>query len=1507
NALKDFFTSTGGSTWTNKSNWPTTWPASATAAQMDTWYGVVVTGGDVTSLTMTNNNLQGTLPASLNNLTSLLSFYVSINKLTGTLPDFGGLTKMHTLRVDQNLFTGEIPASYASLATLQHLYLYDNDLSGDIPAWLGDQSNLLNLYLQGNEFTGTIPASLSKLNKLQRLHLGGNNLTGAIPSELGRLSALVELGLSGNQLTGSIPPELGELSELIHLHLYSNSLSGSLPASLGNLHKLLQFYLWQNQLTGSIPDTYAGMTSLQSFQVYLNQLSGEIPPAVVGAWTNILNIQIHNNLFSGAFPATVSNCINLTYIRAASNKFTSIPESILSTNLSKLVYLNFQYNELTAIPNLATHVNKAKLDAYFQYNFIDFDSWEPIFTNAGGHGLKTLGYSPQKKFNGGKIYQPAEGTLVIKPSAGKGQSGVVKWEKKVGSNWTVVGGNDYPYQVPNVTTAANGIYRWTLTLLPISSLTLQSDDIEVVITDPLHGTNNVKALYNGMITAVRWRTDKVYESNDEEFKGQYTYTYDDKYQIKEGNWADPGKPTQPTNFFRLSNMSYDANGNIKSLLRHDKDGVRTNDFSYNYAYEQPDPEKKNNNLLKSVTGYVNVYQYNALGQMIGEDKVTGDDQYIEYDVSGKVTKVFSDASKTKLKVEYLYDDRGFRLAKNNYSFENNAAKLTHTTWYIRDGSGNVINILEENFGAEPSLNVMEIPVYGSGKVGTYYPQQDGSVNYELTDHLGNVRALVRDNVSVYTATLEDTGLPQISNPRVSEDVYFKNLTETEVQDTRMNHSPVIPGVVDNPNRSSYLYWVDGMQGMEAADKSIGPATVLKVSNGDKVDLEAYVKYEKKESFVKDVTPIMLASFLTNSFAYAGGFEGYTLAQTTQNLTGALTSGFFPDDSGTETLPFAYLNYIVYDKNMGIIKADRKRVSTAAGFLPGGETSTSHEHLQFGTVNITAEGYIYVWVSNQSEATKVWFDDLTVKHAGAVVTQATDYGIWGDVIRDSGSPNLLESAKDVKKSLVGQYLFNGDAADLSSGINGTVSGATLIAGSDGAANSAYNFDGVDDKITLPNSEDEFAFIQNTGVFTITAFIKLNDLSARSMIVGSVTTSANKGFAFAYDTYGGIYGDHQLSFRSTHGTVSTFNLAKGTYQFSDTEWHHVAVVGDGKQVTFYVDGVQDGSSKVLTYYSTGASTWPTVIGASNDGYGNTTLPMNGAIDDLHIFDRALAAAEISELSNRKDVESEYLANLYRNQYRYGYQGKFSEKDLETGWNHFQLREYESTMGRWLAVDPKRQFSSPYIGMGNNPVNSNDRDGGEVCFDAQGRPIPCPDVTGSRIQGAKMKIGLQIVGKKQADFLREYFIPGGDQLTDLWELGYETAPTRVQYNGKIFTYNKILGWAGHGFNGGQVAVDVYDKKYGQAIVDVTKWVLEARGYTGPLLAVDLMIFLGKSQMPEEALRLSQEAKSLRIQAYNYQKNGHQKAADRLWKRAIEAEDHSNRIIEHLIEEYRAEQENN
>jgi RHS repeat-associated protein len=70
--------------------------------------------------------------------------------------------------------------------------------------------------------------------------------------------------------------------------------------------------------------------------------------------------------------------------------------------------------------------------------------------------------------------------------------------------------------------------------------------------------------------------------------------------------------------------------------------------------------------------------------------------------------------------------------------------------------------------------------------------------------------------------------------------------------------------------------------------------------------------------------------------------------------------------------------------------------------------------------------------------------------------------------------------------------------------------------------------------------------------------------------------------------------------------------------------------------------------------------------------------------------------------------YQGSLKNN---YLYQGANSELDDDIGWHDFMLRNYDAQTGRWVQQDPYQQFASPYVGMGNDPINNTDPSGGIV----------------------------------------------------------------------------------------------------------------------------------------------------------------------------------------------------
>ncbi len=80
------------------------------------------------------------------------------------------------------------------------------------------------------------------------------------------------------------------------------------------------------------------------------------------------------------------------------------------------------------------------------------------------------------------------------------------------------------------------------------------------------------------------------------------------------------------------------------------------------------------------------------------------------------------------------------MSKQSYQ----AGNLTKTTYYVRDASGNLMSTYEKEGNA--ALAQTEVPVYGASRLGLYN-KQDNSTDYELKDHLGNVRAIISKPVT----------------------------------------------------------------------------------------------------------------------------------------------------------------------------------------------------------------------------------------------------------------------------------------------------------------------------------------------------------------------------------------------------------------------------------------------------------------------------------------------------------------------------------------------------------------------------------------------------------------------------------------------------------------------------------------------------------------------------------------------------------------------------------------
>ena len=102
-ALTALYESTGGDGWTHNDNWCSDKP-------LNEWYGVETDEeGYVISLKLADNNLSGTLPEQVADLSRLSHIDFSRNALGGNLPEWKTMGKVRYMNLSYNHFEGYIP------------------------------------------------------------------------------------------------------------------------------------------------------------------------------------------------------------------------------------------------------------------------------------------------------------------------------------------------------------------------------------------------------------------------------------------------------------------------------------------------------------------------------------------------------------------------------------------------------------------------------------------------------------------------------------------------------------------------------------------------------------------------------------------------------------------------------------------------------------------------------------------------------------------------------------------------------------------------------------------------------------------------------------------------------------------------------------------------------------------------------------------------------------------------------------------------------------------------------------------------------------------------------------------------------------------------------------------------------------------------------------------------------------------------------------------------------
>ncbi|KAK8648473.1 hypothetical protein V6N13_129225 [Hibiscus sabdariffa] len=141
-------------------------------------------------------NIKGSIPSEFGNLSRLISIKLDDNGLTGTIPTtIGGLKELQSLSLGDNKLEGPIPSQLCHLTKLGFLVLTNNNLSGPIPACLGNVVSLRQLLLGSNMFSSSIPSTLTRVNDLLLLNLSSNSLSGPLPIDIGKWTAATKTSL----------------------------------------------------------------------------------------------------------------------------------------------------------------------------------------------------------------------------------------------------------------------------------------------------------------------------------------------------------------------------------------------------------------------------------------------------------------------------------------------------------------------------------------------------------------------------------------------------------------------------------------------------------------------------------------------------------------------------------------------------------------------------------------------------------------------------------------------------------------------------------------------------------------------------------------------------------------------------------------------------------------------------------------------------------------------------------------------------------------------------------------------------------------------------------------------------------------------------------------------------------------------------------------------------------------------------------------------------------------
>jgi len=225
---------------------------------------------------------------------------------------------------------------------------------------------------------------------------------------------------------------------------------------------------------------------------------------------------------------------------------------------------------------------------------------------------------------------------------------------------------------------------------------------------------------------------------------------------------------------------------------------------------------------------------------------------------------------------------------------------------------------------------------------------------------------------------------------------------------------------------------------------------------------------------------------------------------------------------------------------------------------------------------------------------------------------------------AGAGVTAASAADV--DLIGHWAFD-DGAGIAAVDSAGTNNGVLIGGPTwrtvGRIGGALAFDGIDDLVDLGVPDYTVPPFDLTNQLTIAIWMRADDFGASdARLISRAIGTAEQDHVWMVSTVG----ETGLRFRlKTSGVTST--LVSGTDLLQTARWHHVAAVYDGAEMRLYLDG-EEVAAVAKTGPVDAGLTAEVALGNQPPGAGSR--PFDGQLDELRLYRRALASAEILDLA-------------------------------------------------------------------------------------------------------------------------------------------------------------------------------------------------------------------------------------------------------------------------------------